>query len=130
MSAAENNRILLVEDDQNFGDVLRSYLEMHDYDITLATDGEMGLQKFNDGKYDEAMGKVTPMFKKLKAKAKDQGGKFRDEIADLNQEQKNLEKEIASVDKNDEKEKKRLGERFGKLLDRLDELSDKIDNSK
>jgi len=28
---AANNRILLVEDDQNFGDVLRSYLEMHDY---------------------------------------------------------------------------------------------------
>ena len=35
-------KILLVEDDQNFGDVLRSYLEMHDYDITLATDGEAG----------------------------------------------------------------------------------------
>ena len=37
MSEAANNKILLVEDDQNFGDVLRSYLEMHDYDVTLAT---------------------------------------------------------------------------------------------
>ncbi|MEO0779145.1 MAG: DNA-binding response regulator, partial [Bacteroidota bacterium] len=37
--ATANNRILLVEDDQNFGDVLRSYLEMHDYEVTLATDG-------------------------------------------------------------------------------------------
>ncbi len=40
------NRILLVEDDQNFGDVLKSYLEMHDYDVTLATDGELGLEQF------------------------------------------------------------------------------------
>lgn len=46
------NKILLVEDDQNFGDVLRSYLEMHDYDVTLATDGEQGLEKYNDGTYD------------------------------------------------------------------------------
>ena len=45
--ANENNRILLVEDDQNFGDVLRSYLEMHDYNVTLATDGEAGLEAYN-----------------------------------------------------------------------------------
>jgi len=45
----ENNRILLVEDDQNFGDVLRSYLEMHDFDVTLATDGEAGLNTYNTG---------------------------------------------------------------------------------
>lgn len=47
-----NNKILLVEDDQNFGDVLRSYLEMHDYDVTLATDGVMGLESYKKGKYD------------------------------------------------------------------------------
>lgn len=46
------NRILLVEDDQNFGDVLRSYLEMNDYDVTLATDGEQGLEAFNRGQFD------------------------------------------------------------------------------
>lgn len=45
-------KILLVEDDQNFGDVLRSYLEMHDYDITLATDGEAGFKAFHQGQYD------------------------------------------------------------------------------
>lgn len=45
-------KILLVEDDQNFGDVLKSYLEMHEFDITLATDGEMGLEKFSDDEYD------------------------------------------------------------------------------
>jgi DNA-binding response OmpR family regulator len=47
-----NNRILLVEDDQNFGDVLRSYLEMHDYEITLATDGEEGLKRYQEGEFD------------------------------------------------------------------------------
>ncbi len=50
--ATPNNRILLVEDDQNFGDVLRSYLEMHDYDVTLATDGEAGLDSYNKGEFD------------------------------------------------------------------------------
>ena len=50
--ATENNRILLVEDDQNFGDVLRSYLEMHDYNVTLATDGEAGLEAYNKGTFD------------------------------------------------------------------------------
>jgi len=48
----ENNRILLVEDDQNFGDVLRSYLEMNDFDVTLATDGMEGYQKFKQAEYD------------------------------------------------------------------------------
>jgi len=53
MSTTNNNsRILLVEDDQNFGDVLRSYLEMHDYDVTLATDGQMGLETYNKGEFD------------------------------------------------------------------------------
>lgn len=47
-----DNKILLVEDDQNFGDVLRSYLEMHDYEVTLATDGEKGLESYKKGEYD------------------------------------------------------------------------------
>jgi two-component system OmpR family response regulator len=47
-----DNKILLVEDDQNFGDVLRSYLEMHDYDVTLATDGEKGMESYNKGNFD------------------------------------------------------------------------------
>ena len=50
--ATPNNRILLVEDDQNFGDVLRSYLEMHEYDVTLATDGVAGLESYQRGEFD------------------------------------------------------------------------------
>lgn len=50
--ADQNPSILLVEDDENFGDVLRSYLEMHDYDVTLATDGEAGLRAFKPDTFD------------------------------------------------------------------------------
>ena len=46
------SKILLVEDDQNFGDVLKSYLEMHDYDVTLASDGVMGFESYRKGSYD------------------------------------------------------------------------------
>ena len=50
--ASATYKILLVEDDQNFGDVLRSYLEMHDYDVTLATDGVLGLEAFKKSNFD------------------------------------------------------------------------------
>jgi len=46
-----NNKILLVEDDQNFGDVLRSYLEMHDYNVTLEADGEAGFRAYTKGSF-------------------------------------------------------------------------------
>jgi len=50
--ANANYKILLVEDDQNFGDVLRSYLEMHDYAVNLVTDGVLGFEAFKKGDYD------------------------------------------------------------------------------
>jgi DNA-binding response OmpR family regulator len=50
--ASANYKILLAEDDQNFGDVLRSYLEMHDYAVTLAIDGVLGLEAFRKNSYD------------------------------------------------------------------------------
>jgi DNA-binding response OmpR family regulator len=33
------NRILLVEDDLNFGAVLKDYLMLNDFDVTLAKNG-------------------------------------------------------------------------------------------
>ncbi|WP_116126414.1 response regulator transcription factor [Lewinella sp. IMCC34183] len=45
-------KLLLVEDDRNFGDVLRSYLEAHDYDVTLATDGVAGLEAYRGSNWD------------------------------------------------------------------------------
>jgi len=47
-----SKRILLVEDEENFGDVLKSYLEMNDYEVILATDGDEGLDAFNANKID------------------------------------------------------------------------------
>ncbi len=45
-------KILLVEDDQNFGDVLRSFLEVHEFDVTLATDGLSGFEAYRKGDWD------------------------------------------------------------------------------
>lgn len=39
-------RILLAEDDPNFGAVLKDYLTMNGYDVHLATDGEQGEEFF------------------------------------------------------------------------------------
>lgn len=48
----EKNRILLVEDDPNFGTVLKDYLSLNDYNVTLAKDGIEGLVMFKNGEYD------------------------------------------------------------------------------
>lgn len=48
-------KLLLVEDDMNFGDVLKSYLEMHDYEVELAENGEIGLEVFKKGQFDLAI---------------------------------------------------------------------------
>lgn len=45
-------KILLVEDDPNFGSVLKNYLELNDYDVKLCTDGFAGYDQFVSGKYD------------------------------------------------------------------------------
>lgn len=42
----ENKKILLVEDDPNFGTVLKDYLSMNDYDVTHAKNGMEGFEKF------------------------------------------------------------------------------------
>ncbi len=44
--------ILLVEDDPNFGAVLRDYLELNDYEVTLCVDGLQGLAKFRQKAFD------------------------------------------------------------------------------
>lgn len=45
-------KILLVEDEENFGQVLRSYLELAEYQVDLATDGDVGYSRFKSGEYD------------------------------------------------------------------------------
>jgi len=48
----ENKKILLVEDDQNFGAILKDYLSLNDFDVTLAKNGMEGFEKFKKGNYD------------------------------------------------------------------------------
>ena len=47
-----NKRILLVEDDPNFGTVLKDYLTLNDYNVTHAKDGIEGLIMFKNNDYD------------------------------------------------------------------------------
>ncbi len=48
----ENKKILLVEDDQNFGAILKDYLSLNDFEVTLAKNGMEGFEKFKKGNYD------------------------------------------------------------------------------
>jgi two-component system, OmpR family, response regulator len=47
-----NNKILLVEDDQNFGAILKDYLMLNDFDVTLAKNGMEGFEKFKKDTFD------------------------------------------------------------------------------
>ncbi|MBL7754645.1 MAG: response regulator transcription factor [Chitinophagaceae bacterium] len=49
---AIKSKILLVEDDTNFGKVLKNYLELNDYVVELARDGILGLAAFRREKFD------------------------------------------------------------------------------
>jgi DNA-binding response OmpR family regulator len=42
----EKKKVLLVEDDQNFGSILRDFLEINNFDVTLARNGVEGGEKF------------------------------------------------------------------------------------
>jgi len=48
----DNKRILLVEDDPNFGTVLKDYLMLNDYIVTHAKDGLEGLIMFKNNDFD------------------------------------------------------------------------------
>ncbi len=44
--------ILLVEDDQNLGFILKDYLEMEGYQVDLQKDGQAGLESFRKSSFD------------------------------------------------------------------------------
>ena len=47
-----NRRILLVEDDPNFGSILKEYLMINGYEVNLAKNGIEGFEKFKKEDYD------------------------------------------------------------------------------
>ena len=48
----EARKILLVEDDPNFGAILKDYLMLNDFDVTLAKNGMEGFEKFKREVFD------------------------------------------------------------------------------
>ena len=48
----ESKKILLVEDDPNFGSILKEYLSINGYNVTLAKNGIEGFEKFKKDMYD------------------------------------------------------------------------------
>jgi len=48
----ENKNIFLVEDDENFGSVLKSYLEMNDFKVSWINDGAKAIENFKKQKFD------------------------------------------------------------------------------
>lgn len=49
---SKNKQILLIEDDVNFGTVLRDYLQMNGYKVVLARNGLEGFEKFKKNEFD------------------------------------------------------------------------------
>lgn len=45
-------RIFLLEDDKSFGEVLKAYLEIHEFDVFWVQDGLEAIQKFDEEKFD------------------------------------------------------------------------------
>jgi len=52
MEDKKKYKILLCEDDSNLGMVLKNYLELNEYDVTLERDGRLGLGAFQREKFD------------------------------------------------------------------------------
>jgi len=48
----KKHKILLCEDDTNLGMVLKNYLELNEFDVTLERDGRLGLAAFQREKFD------------------------------------------------------------------------------
>ncbi|TBR18246.1 MAG: response regulator transcription factor [Chitinophagaceae bacterium] len=48
----KKHKLLLCEDDTNLGKVLKDYLELNDYDVTLERDGRLGLAAFHREKFE------------------------------------------------------------------------------
>jgi DNA-binding response OmpR family regulator len=46
------SKILLAEDDESFGYILKEYLEMNGFEVTWTKDGNDGLKKFENGLFD------------------------------------------------------------------------------
>ena len=58
-----NKKILLVEDDPNFGRILKDYLTINNYEVTLAVNGIEGFEKFNKSEFNLCILDIMMPFK-------------------------------------------------------------------
>ena len=58
-----NKSILLVEDDPNFGRILKDYLTINNYEVSLAVNGIEGFEKFNRSEFDLCILDIMMPFK-------------------------------------------------------------------
>tara|TARA_B100000963_G_scaffold341991_1_gene342386 strand:+ start:59898 stop:60599 length:702 start_codon:yes stop_codon:yes gene_type:complete len=58
-----SKKILLVEDDINFGNILKEYLQINNYNVVLAKNGIEGYDKFSSGEFDLCILDVMMPFK-------------------------------------------------------------------
>jgi len=58
-----SKKILLVEDDINFGNILKEYLQINNYDVALAKNGIDGYNKFSSAEFDLCILDVMMPFK-------------------------------------------------------------------
>ena len=71
-----NEKILVVDDDTNICELLRLYLTKEGYQVTVANDGEEGLEKFNQVKPDMVL--LDVMMPKMDGSTRMQGFRCRD----------------------------------------------------
>jgi DNA-binding response OmpR family regulator len=48
----EKNKVFMVEDDRNFGTVMKAYLEINKFDVTWVKDGMLAFKRFKEGNFD------------------------------------------------------------------------------
>ncbi len=48
----ERNRVFMVEDDRNFGTVMKAYLEINQFDVTWVKDGMLAVKRFKESQFD------------------------------------------------------------------------------
>ncbi len=78
MEETIKHKVLLCEDDTNLGMVLKNFLELNDYEVTLERDGRLGLAAFSREKFDICL--IDVMMPKV------DGFKLAENIRDIDQE--------------------------------------------
>ena len=84
-------------------------------------------EKFDNGKYDEAMGDLKNVFANLKQKASTEGSAIKEELAELDLQREKLAEDIKeNAPKQDDNKTKKLKEDFDKLTEAAKVLMEKL----